>query len=96
MVGAGALSHVFALWPSIQAESATSRFRNELHLQSDATRAYFEDLRLNRSISADSGAWHLDVVRDLKRVNTHLVAASAYPILERQGELLPSRIAADD
>ena len=31
-------------------------------------------------------------LRDLKRVNTHLVAAAAYPVLEGKGELLPSRI----
>jgi len=31
-------------------------------------------------------------VRDLKRINDHLVAGAAYPVLERGGELLPSRI----
>ena len=31
-------------------------------------------------------------VRDLKQINSHLVAATAYPVLERQGELLQSRI----
>jgi phosphate:Na+ symporter len=35
---------------------------------------------------------HLDALRDLKRVNAHLVAASAYPVLEGKGELLPSRL----
>jgi phosphate:Na+ symporter len=34
---------------------------------------------------------HLDIVRDLKRVNAHL-AAAAYPILEGRGELLSSRL----
>lgn len=37
---------------------------------------------------------HLDIVRDLKRVNAHL-AAAAYPILEGRGELLPSRLRQD-
>jgi phosphate:Na+ symporter len=36
----------------------------------------------------------LDIVRDLKRVSAHL-AATAYPILERRGELLPSRLKQD-
>jgi phosphate:Na+ symporter len=34
------------------------------------------------------------MVRDLKRLNSHL-AAAAYPILEGQGELLPSRLKQD-
>jgi phosphate:Na+ symporter len=32
------------------------------------------------------------VVRDLKRVNAHLVEAAAYPILKSQGELLSTRL----
>jgi phosphate:Na+ symporter len=35
------------------------------------------------------------VLRDLKQVNAHLVAAAAYPVLEGQGELLSSRVRAD-
>ena len=42
--------------------------------------------------SAETSALHLDLVRDLKRINDHLVAGAAYPVLEREGELLPSRI----
>jgi phosphate:Na+ symporter len=30
-------------------------------------------------------------MRDLKQINGHIVAASAYPLLERTGDLLPSR-----
>jgi Na+/phosphate symporter len=37
---------------------------------------------------------HLDIVRDLKRVNAHLSAA-AYPVLEGRGELLTSRLRQD-
>jgi phosphate:Na+ symporter len=35
---------------------------------------------------------HLGVLRDLKSLNGYLVAAAAYPILERRGELLASRL----
>jgi phosphate:Na+ symporter len=38
---------------------------------------------------------HLDLLRELKRVNGHLVAAAAYPVLEDQGELLASRLRLD-
>jgi phosphate:Na+ symporter len=37
---------------------------------------------------------HLDVLRDLKRINAH-IAAAAYPVLEKLGELLPSRLRRD-
>jgi len=37
-------------------------------------------------------AIHLDLLRDMKLVNSHIVAA-AYRVLERAGELLQSRIA---
>jgi phosphate:Na+ symporter len=37
----------------------------------------------------------LDTVRDLRRVGAHL-ASVAHPLLQRRGELLPSRLAADD
>ncbi len=65
-------------------------------LESEATRTYLDDLRLGRAASAEIGAWTLDVLRELKRINASLVAASAYPILERQGGLLPSRLANDE
>jgi phosphate:Na+ symporter len=40
-----------------------------------------------------SRALHLDLVRDMKLVNSHIVAAAAYPVLDRVGELLPTRLA---
>jgi phosphate:Na+ symporter len=59
-------------------------------LESAATRAQFAGLRLGQKTPVD-----LDLVRELKRVNGHLVAAAAYPVLEDQGELLTSRIRLD-
>jgi phosphate:Na+ symporter len=40
----------------------------------------------------EAAALDLDLLRDLSRVNGHLVAAAAYPVLQGQGELLPSRL----
>lgn len=42
------------------------------------------------------GTLHLDVLRDLKQVNAHLVAAAAYPVLDNHGALLPTRLRASD
>ena len=45
--------------------------------------------------SVETSTMHLAVLRDLKSINGYLVAAAAYPILERAGELLASRLRAD-
>jgi phosphate:Na+ symporter len=60
-------------------------------LEATATTAHFKALRSNSS-SGEESQLHLDLLRDLQRVNGLLVAAAAYPLLESQGELLPSRL----
>ncbi|AUG54857.1 Na/Pi cotransporter family protein [Thalassospira marina] len=54
--------------------------------------AHFQRLQAGRQDSTETSTLHLDVVRDLKRINAHLVAAAAYPVLKGQGELLTSRL----
>ena len=54
--------------------------------------AHFERLRSGRVDTTETSALHLDSLRDLKSVNTHIVAAAAYPVLENAGNLLPSRL----
>ena len=61
-------------------------------IEEKATQAHFDRLRAGRSGLAETSALHLDVLRDLKQVNAHLVAAAAYPVLKSQGGLLPSRL----
>jgi phosphate:Na+ symporter len=62
--------------------------------ETNATESHFGRVRDGRKDTVEAGRLHLDIVRDLKRVNSHL-AAAAYPILEGQGELLPSRLKQD-
>jgi phosphate:Na+ symporter len=67
-------------------------------LELAATTAHFEGLRTRVGQGADAvdgSALHLDLLRELKRLNSHLVAAAAYPVLEGQGELLASRLRAE-
>jgi phosphate:Na+ symporter len=64
-------------------------------METTATDAHFERLRLGHLETVETSTLHLDALRDLKSVNANLVAAAAYPILERAGELLPSRLRAD-
>jgi phosphate:Na+ symporter len=59
-------------------------------LEAAATRGHFAGLRRGKEAASD-----LELVRELKRVNGHLVAAAAYPVLEGQGELLASRLRLD-
>jgi phosphate:Na+ symporter len=66
-------------------------FRN---LENAATAAHFAAMRAGDA--AETSALHLDLLRDIRRVNAHLVAAAAYPVLESHGELLPSRLRRDD
>ena len=60
-------------------------------LEAAATQAHFAGLRGGKSTAGVD----LDLMRELKRVNGHLVAAAAYPVLEGQGELLASRLRLD-
>ncbi|MBV9784363.1 MAG: Na/Pi cotransporter family protein [Acidisphaera sp.] len=75
---------------SLVAEKAAFRDR-----EASASQAHFARLRAGRVDSSETSALHLDVLRDLKRLNTHLVAA-AYAVLEAQGDLLPSRLRPTD
>ncbi len=62
---------------------------------SRANSAHFEAMRNRRFDEAQGNALHLDLLRELKSINGLVVASSAYPVLERTGELLPSRRAAN-
>lgn len=61
-------------------------------MESRATAAHFARLRAGKADAAQTSGLHLDLLRDLKRLGAHLVAAAAYPVLETTGELLPSRL----
>jgi phosphate:Na+ symporter len=63
-------------------------------LEARATEAHFARIRAGRIESVETSALHLDMLRDLKRINSH-IAAAAYPPLEKRGELLPSRLRQD-
>jgi phosphate:Na+ symporter len=61
-------------------------------LEARAVDAHFKRLRAGNVESAETSALHLDLLADLKRINAHLVAAAAYPVLTGKGDLLPSRL----
>jgi phosphate:Na+ symporter len=57
----------------------------------EAADRHFARLREGRAESIETSSIHLDVIRDLKRINSHLTSV-AYPILEASGELRESRL----
>lgn len=64
-------------------------------IEEQATAAHLERLRSRNVEAIETSALHLDALRDLKQVGSHLIEASAYPILRQHGDLLPSRLRAD-
>jgi len=56
-----------------------------------ATENHFARLREGRPESIETSSLHLDVLRDLKRIHSHICSV-AYPVLEAAGELQPSRL----
>lgn len=59
------------------------------------TENHYSRIGEGRPESIESSSLHLDVLRDLKRINSHLTSV-AYPILERAGELANSRLLAEE
>ncbi|MBI2255650.1 MAG: Na/Pi cotransporter family protein [Proteobacteria bacterium] len=60
-------------------------------LERNAAENHLERLRSGRIESMQTSGLHLDILRDLKRINSHL-AIVAQPLLEAAGELSPSRL----
>ncbi len=65
-------------------------------MEATATQEHFARLRAGGTRMTEASALQLDVLRDIKQVNAHLVAAAAYRVLQSHGALLPSRLRADD
>jgi phosphate:Na+ symporter len=57
----------------------------------EAADRHFARLRDGRAESIDTSSIHLDLIRDLKRINSHLTSV-AYAILDVAGELRDSRL----
>ncbi len=53
--------------------------------------SHLSRLREGRPESIETSSLHLDVLRDLKRIHSHICSV-AYPVLEAAGELQPNRL----
>jgi len=68
------------------AEKATFR-----DMERQAAERHLERLGSGQMLSIDSSSIHMDILRDLKRINSHLIAV-VYPILDQAGQLWNSRL----
>ena len=64
------------------------QFRNLERAYADS---HLQRLVENTLQSIETSALHLDIIRDLKRINSH-ICSIAYPILESAGVLAPTRL----
>ena len=60
-------------------------------LERHATDAHLARISSGRRESIETSTLHIDILRDLKRINAH-IASVAYPILEQLGELEATRL----
>jgi len=60
-------------------------------LESRSAQRHLARIRAQRTQTLESSTLHLDILRDLKRINSHL-ASVAYSILEEIGALRESRL----
>src|SRR5690606_32566184 len=60
-------------------------------LEAESAERHLERLRARRTETVETSGLHLDILRDLKRVNAHLISV-AYPILDGIGALRDTRL----
>ena len=65
-----------------------TRFRD---LEREYAAAHLQRLTVNTLQSIETSSLHLDLISDLKRINSH-ICAIAYPILDSAGALAPNRL----
>ena len=79
-------------------KSARALIREKSGLRSlelAAAESHLARLREGRPESIETSSLHLDILRDLKRIHSHICSV-AYPVLEVTGELKPNRLKEED
>ena len=83
--------NVFATRDVALARRLLSEKANMRAKEFEAADRHYARLRDGRPETIETSSLHLDIIRDLKRINSHLTSV-VYPILERTGELAASRL----
>ncbi|WP_282604370.1 Na/Pi cotransporter family protein [Pelagibius sp. Alg239-R121] len=86
---------VFISQDAQQARSLMARKDQFRKMELEGTEWHLERLRSGMVESIETSSLHLDMLRDFKRINSHLTSV-AYPILSRRGELRSSRLVSEE
>jgi len=92
------LKLAFSVFISGDVKSARALIREKSGLRSlelAAAESHLARLREGRPESIETSSLHLDILRDLKRIHSHICSV-AYPVLEVTGELKPNRLKEED
>jgi len=88
----------FGVFMSGNVEDARRLIREKARLRSAevaAAERHFERLREARTETLETTSIHLDVLRDLKRIHSHICSV-AYPVLEAAGEIAATDVSESD
>src|SRR5439155_6700180 len=80
---------------NVQTRSLIEEKTQLRNLELSYAESHLARLREGRPESIETSSLHLDVLRDLKRIHSHICSA-AYPVLEAAGELQPNRLKESD
>ena len=84
-------SNVFMERTVENARALLERKKQFREIEKKSTDRHLARLRSGETKTIETSAYHLDILRDFKRINSHF-ASVAYPILEAAGELRDSRL----
>jgi len=84
-------SNVFMERTLENARALLERKKQFREIEKNSTDRHLSRLRSGEVKTIETSAYHLDILRDFKRINSHF-ASVAYPILEAAGELRDSRL----
>lgn len=70
------------------AKKLLKKKRNFREAEMRTTKSHMKRMQEGLSDTIATSSLHMDIIRDLKRINSH-IAATAYPILESSGEVKP-------
>lgn len=82
---------VFATRDNTMARRLVEAKEDVRRLERQSAEQHLQRLRDGRADSIETSSLHLDMLRDLKRINAH-IASVAHPILDQSGLLIESRI----
>ncbi len=83
--------NVFTTAGADSARNLIARKTELRQLEMEATEKHLERLKSEQPETIMTSSIHLDVIRDFKRINSHLTSV-AYPVLDRAGELRQTRL----